>query len=93
MTCKDCRYYQGKIEILTKTYHSCALTRMVVNGEKCPLYNVDLSNSDICYNCKHYLGGNDWGLSCAKHYNRLTEALHEVCEDFSRKDNKNEARN
>lgn len=93
MTCRDCHYYQGKIEILTKTFHSCALSKAVVNGEKCPLYNVDLSNAKICYNCKSYLGGFDWGLSCAKHYHVLTEALHEGCEDFYRKDNKNEARN
>ena len=93
MSCKGCRYYQGKIEILNKTFHRCALSKTVVNGEKCPLYNEDLSNMKICYNCKHYLGGSDWGLSCAKHYHVLTEALHEVCEDFSRKDNKNEARN
>ena len=47
--------------------------------------NKDLSNEPICYNCKHYLGGGDWGLSCAKHYHVLTEALHEICEDFEKK--------
>ena len=85
MSCKECKYYQGKIEILTKTFHKCALIPIVVNGEKCPLYNVDLSNIKICYNCKHYLGGYDWGLSCAKHYHRLTEALKDACNDFEKK--------
>ena len=56
MTCKDCRYYQGKTGILTKTFYRCALSRSVVNGEKCPLYNVDLSNKKICYNMRRKKG-------------------------------------
>lgn len=85
MTCKGCNYYQGKTEILTKTFHSCALSTTLVNGEICTLFNADLSNKKICYNCKYYLGGYDWGLSCAKHYHVLTEALHEGCKDFEKK--------
>lgn len=85
MSCKDCIYYQGKVEILTKIYHRCALLKTVVNREKCPLFNVDLSNKKICYNCKHYLGGSDWGLSCAKHYHVLTKALKDACNEFEKK--------
>ena len=93
MNCRDCKYYQGDVKIHERIGFQCALTHNIIFSELCNLINKDLSNEKICYNCKYYLGGNDWGLSCAKHYHVLTEALHEGCEDFYRKDNKNEARN
>ena len=41
----------------------------------------DMSEEDICFNCKHFIGGGDWGLACAKHYHRLPRALDKMCED------------
>lgn len=85
MNCRDCRYYQGDVKIMGRIGFQCALTRSIIFNELCNLINKDLSNVPICYNCKHYLGGGDWGLSCAKHYHVLTEALHEICDDFEKK--------
>ena len=85
MNCRDCKYYQGDVKIMGRIGFQCALTRKIIFSELCNFINKDLSNMKICYNCKHYLGGGDWGLSCAKHYHVLTEALHEGCEDFEKK--------
>lgn len=41
---------------------------------------------DICFNCKYWLGGGDWGLSCEKDYhNCSTNGFDEACELFERK--------
>ena len=46
----------------------------------------EVKNMNICYNCKHWIGGGDWGLSCAKnYYNCSTNGFDEVCEQFERK--------
>ena len=45
----------------------------------------DLSNNNICLNCKHYLGGGDWGLSCGKDYYKLVNALDKSCDEIERR--------
>ncbi len=56
-----------------------------VNELGCDMYNVDLSNEMICLNCRYFLGGNDWGLACEKHYHRLPSATNKACDDFERR--------
>ena len=50
----------------------------------CDFCNKDVSTEKICFNCKNFLGGSDWGLACGKHYNRLPTALTRGCEDFDK---------
>lgn len=71
MKCKDCRYcqswdYETRDKVITMAF--CTLTSTCVNHEvenDCKCFNKDLSEYDICYNCKYYRGGGDWGLFCS----------------------------
>ena len=68
----------------------CELTNKIftkddVRKNGCKYHNVDLSQEKICFNCKCFLGGSDWGLACAKHYHRLPNALSKACEEFDSK--------
>ena len=87
-TCENCMYFTGKEEAWGQTIYQCALTNAILTGKPCDLYNIDISKWKICYNCKHFLGGGDWGLACAKHYRYLPEALTKACEDMERKERK-----
>lgn len=81
MECKKCKY---------SVYGSCIITNMC-NTKSCTLLSDDdVENLHICYNCKHWLGGGDWGLSCRKNYYlSSTNGFREACEEFERK-NENE---
>jgi len=65
-----------------RTAYRCRLTRTLLTGKPCHLYNKDISGYELCINCKHFLGGGDWGLACGKHYHRLPEALDKACDDI-----------
>lgn len=92
-SCKKCCYIT---EIVNHTnpkqnYNICTLSRIVLltdYAKNCDYYNLDLSNEKICMNCKHWIGGGDWGLSCSKdYYNTSSNGLGKACEKFERKDN------
>ncbi len=80
--CGDCFHCRREYQTTKERSVDCELTHAVVLGVGCSLRNKDLSNEKICLNCRHFLGGMDWGLSCAKEYHRLTEPLESACEDF-----------
>jgi len=82
LLCKDCRYYNGEVSIGKFNAHSCRLTNIILLGTGCDLKNKNISKEKICYNCKYFLGGNDWGLSCGKNYYKLVGAFDESCEEF-----------
>jgi len=88
LLCKDCRYYNGEISIGNFKAYGCKLTNTIIVGTGCDLKNKDFSNEKICYNCKHFLGGNDWGLSCKKDYYKLVGSFDEACKDFCFGDDK-----
>ncbi len=82
MKCKDCKYVQPAHD-----YGCCNLTRRLVDMEKehdCICYNKDLSEYSICYNCKYYGGGGDWGLFCSHQdmYHHLGKFNDEPCEHY-----------
>lgn len=82
--CENCNHYKESFEFRGRNCIACELTNNIIvneHAEKCSFYNKDMSEEDICFNCKHFIGGGDWGLSCAKHYHKLTEALNKMCED------------
>lgn len=94
MICRDCKYCMiGEYRIKGKPYQTgcCILTRIVVHPdidfEKCNCYNRDLSEYDICYNCKYYLGGSDWGLFCSHKdkYHHLGKFSDKPCEYYDRR--------
>lgn len=84
LKCKDCRYFINLINFCGEIAVNCMLTHTIVLGTGCDLKNVDISDEKICFNCKHYLGGNDWGLSCAKEYHKLVDAFDEACKNFEK---------
>lgn len=96
MKCKDCRYSSDDVyEIAGEKCCTCSLTRRVMYVYKeseveCSCYNRDLSEYDICYNCKYYIGGGDWGLFCSHKdkYHHLGKFSDEPCRYYARKENR-----
>ena len=89
--CKDCKYAQdGGYAIADMRYCTCTLTRRVKNENtesECNYFNRDLSGYDICYNCKYYIGGGDWGLFCSHSdmYHHLGKFSDEPCGRYERR--------
>lgn len=82
--CKYCHPYEDGTG-------TCKLTRYVVKADKdhdCSCFNRDLSEYDICFNCKYYIGGGDWGLFCSHKdmYHHLGKFSDEPCERFEKKE-------
>ena len=71
MKCKDCKYCEiSNFKFQGKSYSNacCLLSHRVIKPNiehNCKCFNIDLSEYDICYNCKYYGGGGDWGLFCS----------------------------
>ena len=85
--CKNCNYCE--LEDMKfpdghkRPIHHCKLTNTLRNpNASCEYYNKDISDLDMCYNCKHYIGGGDWGLSCRKDYYKLVQFNSKTCEHF-----------
>lgn len=84
--CRDCKYCQ----MYKESIGTCTLTRSVVDADKghsCTCYNRDLSKYAICYNCKYYIGGGDWGLFCSHKdmYHHLGKFCDDPCEKYEKK--------
>lgn len=80
MLCENCEYNE-KSSI--RTYNVCLITH-AINPKYC--YKEDVENNDVCFNCKHWIGGGDFGLSCSKYYHIATaNGLRRACEDFDRR--------
>lgn len=94
-SCETCFHKTGEsVEQIFGVTHvtRCAVyNRNLINSEEvswegCPYHNKDLSQERICMNCKKFLGGGDWGLSCGAHYHKLVNTTSPACEDFDKKD-------
>ena len=88
--CVDCQYSSDVYEIVGVECCTCSLTRRVMNANaesECNCYNRDLSEYDICYNCKYYIGGGDWGLFCSHKdmYHHLGKFSDEPCKRYERR--------
>lgn len=87
MKCKDCLNYDGEY----KDYSTCKLRNVLlrkdVSGveQKCAYFNADMTQAPVCYSCKYFLGGADWGLACKKNYYKLCHALDPKCEEYELK--------
>ena len=84
MKCKDCKYLAEEHGWFTGT--ACKITYRV-NPTSCDISSDEyVENMDICYNCKHWYGGGDWGLSCAKdYYNCSCNGFDRACDKFESK--------
>lgn len=75
----------------SKSIYKCVLSQCIFSTNQahdCPWYDKDLDDEMICFNCKHFLGGSDWGLACEKHYNRLPRFDSATCDKFERRSKK-----
>jgi hypothetical protein len=88
--CRECQYSQidhRQINDKTVEIACCSITRQMVKPDidaDCKCFNLDLSNYDICYNCKYYVGGGDWGLFCSHKdkYHHLGKFTDEPCSEY-----------
>lgn len=93
MKCRDCKYCQiSNFKFKDKSYTNacCSLSHYVVKPDishKCEYFNKDLSEYNICYNCRYYIGGGDWGLFCSHKgmYHHLGNFNDEPCEYYTKK--------
>lgn len=91
MECRYCHYCKPTTMWLKNNEKCmvgmCSITHSV--GKKSCDYiasDAEVEDMNICYNCKHWIGGGDWGLSCRKNYYiASTDGFNEVCEQFERK--------
>lgn len=88
MECKDCKYhYNDTADGNFINLNMCTITHRCLT-QSCDYIQSDseVESMNICYNCKHWIGGGDWGLSCAKNYYSCnTNGFVEACEQFERK--------
>ncbi len=83
-TCEGCTHCRQIYALGKGMACDCRLTRAILLPFGCSLKGKDISGERVCVNCRHFLGGGDWGLSCSKEYHRLVDALDEACEDFEK---------
>jgi len=87
MKCKDCLNYNGEYN----NYFTCKLSNVLLRNDitdvekRCAYFNKDMTKEQVCYSCKYFLGGGDWGLACEKHYYNLCHATDSKCEDYEQK--------
>lgn len=90
MKCKECKYHNiSNFDFNGNTYiiQSCKITN-ASNSKSCTYIKNDseVKEMNICYNCKYWIGGGDWGLSCRKnYYNCNSNGFEKACEQFDRK--------
>lgn len=84
MECKICRYF--KVGSDNFSHDVCDVTN-VCDPTSCDIVSdEEVETMNICYNCQHWYGGGDWGLSCAKnYYNCSVNGFDKACEQFERK--------
>ncbi len=83
--CKGCSRCSRIYDFSGVKVCNCELTHAVVLPLGCSLRDKDISGERVCVNCRHFLGGCDYGLSCGKEYHRLVDPLDEACDEFERK--------
>ena len=84
MKCKNCKYYNR--------YKKMCYVTHLYNTISCNATSYEqIEKANICYNCKYWLGGGDWGLSCEKDYwNCSANGFDEICGEFERKVNEDD---
>ena len=88
-TCQYCQQFSYEIKGKQVNMACCTLSNYVVKADKehnCTLHNKDLSGYDICYNCKYYRGGGDWGLFCSHKdmYHHLGKFSDDPCDYYEK---------
>ena len=86
MECKDCKYYEDDHNEFFRTMMCKISHRWKPESCTCITSGAEVEDMDICYNCKYWHGGGDWGLSCEKdYYNCSVNGFDKACEQFERR--------
>lgn len=83
MNCDSCKYCE-----YSKVHRTivCSISHRLHQNYCNLTTDAEVENMDICYNCEHWIGGGDWGLSCEKDYhNCSSNGFDKACEFFNRK--------
>lgn len=97
MNCKDCKYnkivdnefYSSVWQKNIHYYYNVCDISHLCNKKSCDFIvtDSDVDKMDICYNCKHWIGGGDWNLSCDIHpYMATANGFRKACEMYDRKE-------
>ena len=79
MNCSNCEFNRK-----CSNYYICNITHLV-NPKGCT-YEYSTTKK-ICYNCKSWIGGGDFGLTCRKYYHKAyTNGFTSACDDFELRD-------
>lgn len=97
MNCSSCQYLDKvKIEAYISRNHCsypdvaykvCKIAH-TVNPTHCTYIKSaqDVENMNICFNCKYWVGGGDYGLSCNKdYYVASSNGFRDCCDKFERR--------
>ena len=84
MECEKCKYLYE--EYVWGPVKACSITHYT-NPKSCSIESdEDVKKMKICYNCKHWIGGGDWGLSCKKNYYLCSSnGFNVACDQFDRR--------
>lgn len=86
--CQYCKYNHHYCD----DHRVCIITNIITDNPKFPAipcsYDVNMiKDMNICFNCEHWIGAGDWGLSCRQHYHATSNGFDEACVDFKRSTN------
>lgn len=86
MKCENCKYYKDDHNDFFRTIMCLISHRWQPKSCTYITSDEEVKDMNICFNCKYWLGGGDWGLSCEKdYYNCSANGFDEACEQFERR--------
>lgn len=98
MSCRSCDYFEnvhresfitirGRV-VPPYNYNVCKITHRIIRNsdvQNCDKDINSIKDMNICYNCKYWIGGGDWNLSCElKPYMASSNGFNSSCDKFER---------
>lgn len=86
-SCASC-FYMKQHKGFGKPFNVCELSNRVLGrdiGSTCEYYNKICLLKNVLQ-LQAFLGGTDWGLSCAKQYNVIVRGLDKACDLYEAKE-------
>lgn len=81
MRCEECEYCKRYPD----NFLMCDVSH-IVNPKSCSFNVAGIRDMKICYNCKDWIGGGDWGLTCVSDYYMTdNNGFRTACERFKKK--------
>lgn len=88
MNCNECEFcLTVNNDAYEEPYKVCRINNHIINNNTtCHLMSGEkLEDMNICFNCKYWMGGGDFGLSCHKNYYISScNGFDKACKDFDK---------